>query len=181
MYNNPQNPNMPIYQPPQQRGFDAWLKRQSLRVKLIIFGGAFLIAITLFISVGVSIQTTAVVQPTPTPVVQHTSIPATPKPTSAPKTTATPVPTPTPLPAVTPVPTTGVTGVNGNPWGYDFNPGAVITNPPSSFCSYFNCIASFWQGTGYITECGDQTYSKSGGHTGSCSKHGGDLRTLYQH
>jgi hypothetical protein len=70
--------------------------------------------------------------------------------------------------------------VNGNPWCYTFtNTGKYITNPPSSFCSYFNCIASFWNGSGYVVECQDNTYSKSGGRTGSCSKHDSDKRILY--
>jgi len=72
-------------------------------------------------------------------------------------------------------------GVNGNPWGYDFNPGNYITAPPSAFCSYFNCIASFWNGKGHVEECQDATYSKSGGISGSCSHHGGDWRALYSH
>jgi hypothetical protein len=73
------------------------------------------------------------------------------------------------------------TGVNGNPWGYDFNPGSYIYSPPSAFCEYFDCIASFWNGKGYVEECSDATYSKSGGISGSCSRHGGDYRPLYSH
>ncbi len=104
-------------------------------------------------------------QPTPTP--KPTRIPATPTPTPIP-------PQPSPSPPIQP-------GVNGNPWGYDFNPGTVITHPPAQFCQYFNCIPSFWQGNGYVEECQDGTYSLSGGIQGSCSFHGGDWRTLYQH
>jgi hypothetical protein len=37
----------------------------------------------------------------------------------------------------------------------------------SDFCSYFNCIPSFWQSTnGYGEECHDGTYSHSGGRSG---------------
>jgi hypothetical protein len=76
-----------------------------------------------------------------------------------------------------------------NPWGYNFNPtgGTKITSPPSAFCSYFACIGSppsytsFWNGRGYVVECQDTKFSKSGGISGSCSQHGGDLRTLYAH
>lgn len=68
-----------------------------------------------------------------------------------------------------------------NPWGYNFSPGNYITSPPASFCSYFACIASFWNGAGYVMECQDTMYSKSGGVRGSCSQHGGDLRALYSH
>ncbi len=114
--------------------------------------------------------------------------------------TATPMPSPTPSPTPTPTPTPTqppvqqsvqqpaqqsapppATGVNGNPWGYDFNPGNYITAPPSAFCSYFNCIASFWNGKGHVEECNDATYSKSGGISGSCSSHGGNWRPLYSH
>ncbi len=129
------------------------------------------------------------------------SIP-TPRPTETPAPTPTVTPTPMPVPTQAPVqqqqsvqqqkpsqqpmqqpassPATS-TGVNGNPWGYDFNPGNLIYSPPSAFCSYFNCIASFWKGSGYVIECNDATYSKSGGRSGSCSHHGGDWRALYSH
>lgn len=98
------------------------------------------------------------------------------------KPTATPTPVqeqPTPTEAPTQPPVS--TGVNGNPWGYDFNPGSPIYSPASGFCAYFSCITSFWSGTGYVVKCADGMYSKSGGHTGSCSRHGGDTAILYQH
>ena len=66
-----------------------------------------------------------------------------------------------------------------NPWGYTFDRGSLILNPLSNFCDYFNCIASFWNGTGYVLQCVDGTYSLSGGRTGACSSHGGPLRLLY--
>jgi hypothetical protein len=46
--------------------------------------------------------------------------------------------------------------------------------------SYFECVANFWTGKGYVVECRDQTFSKSGGTVGVCSKHGGYLQTLYR-
>jgi hypothetical protein len=110
--------------------------------------------------------------PTPTP------IPLTPIPTRPPIPTPTPIPTQPPAPT----PTTATTGVNGNPWGYDFSPGNLIYSPPTDFCTYFNCIASFWQSTnGYVDECQDGTYSHSGGRSGACSHHGGEMRPLYSH
>jgi hypothetical protein len=63
----------------------------------------------------------------------------------------------------------------------DFSPGNYITSPQSNFCAYFTCIASFWNGQGYVMECQDGDYSKSGGIQGSCSHHGGDSRPLYSH
>jgi len=56
----------------------------------------------------------------------------------------------------------------------------LIYSPPANFCSYFNCIKSFWTSTkGYVDECVDGTYSHSGGRQGACSYHGGELRPLY--
>lgn len=121
---------------------------------------------------------TATPAPTPTPTEVPTQAP-TPTPTAAP--VVAPTPTPTPVPVVpTPTPTP-CTAVNCNPWGYDFNPGTYITAPPTAFCTYFNCINNFWNGTGYVVECQDQMYSLSGGKRGACSYHGGEWRPLYAH
>ncbi len=90
-----------------------------------------------------------------------------------------PTPTPTRKPTPTPKP---APGANGNPCGYNFSPGSLIYNPPSSLCSYFSCIPSFWQSTsGYVIECVDGMLSHSGGRTGVCSSHGGPWRPLYSH
>src|ERR1700730_14913985 len=116
--------------------------------------------------------------------------------TATPTPPAPPTPTPAPTPAPTPKPTVRVTpppapptqppppGVNtcgapANPWRYNFCGGNFISSPPSNFCNYFNCIASFWKSTnGYVEECADGKYSHSGGRSGSCSSHGGNLRPL---
>ena len=122
----------------------------------------------------------AALTPTFTPTVKPATPTPLPSPTPVPTTLAQkPTPVPTRLPAPTPTP--HPVGVNGNPWGYDFSPGNLIYSPPSNFCSYFACIASFWNGSGYVEECQDGMYSKSGGRSGSCSHHGGDLRPLYSH
>lgn len=104
-------------------------------------------------------------------------------PTIVPTDTPTPVPTPTlkPTPKPKPTPPPSSVGINGNPWGYNFQPGNFIYDPPSAFCEYFSCITSFWKGSGYVIECQDDMYSKSGGRSGSCSHHGGNLRPLYSH
>jgi hypothetical protein len=131
---------------------------------------------------------------------------AAPTPTPTPTPTATPAPTPTPTPAptlkhlvvvATPKPTVRVTsapapppaafnycGAPANPWHYNFCGGSTIDPPPSSFCSYFACIASFWTedipNDGYVIQCVDGRYSDSGGEAGGvCSSHGGPSRTLY--
>jgi hypothetical protein len=76
-------------------------------------------------------------------------------------------------------------GAPPNPWGYNFCGGNLIYNPPNpTFCSYFNCIASFWTedrpNDGYVIQCVDSRFSLSGGEAGSpCSSHGGPSRTLY--
>jgi hypothetical protein len=44
---------------------------------------------------------------------------------------------------------------------------------------WFRCIKTFWNGSGYVMECHDGMYSKSGGRSGSCSYHGGNWRPLY--
>jgi hypothetical protein len=127
------------------------------------------------------------------PIPTSNSTPLAPKPTPthtlsvtpiAPTATPLPIVAPTPLPAATPTqPVAAPTGVNGNPWGFDFNPGSTIYGRyvPSTFCSYFSCISSFWNGNGYVVECQDGMYSKSGGLSGSCSHHGGNAAILYQH
>lgn len=116
-----------------------------------------------------------------------TSISRTATPTSRPTTTQTippthptwtriltPTPTPTPPSCKTQVPT--------NPWEYDFClGGSVIYSPPAGFCSYFLCIGNFWNGRGYVIQCRDGAFGKSGGIRGSCSWHGGNLRALYAH
>ena len=144
-------------------------------------------------------QQSVATQPSPAPTHQ-TRPTATPKPKPSP--TPVPSPTPTTAPVPTPEPTqppapanqpvqqpvqqapppaAPPTGVNGNPWGYDFNPGNYIYSPNSGFCGYFSCISNFWNGNGYVEECNDGMYGKSGGIQGSCSHHGGNMRPLYSH
>ena len=123
----------------------------------------------------------ATVAPTvvPTSAVVPTNAPIVP-PTVAPTLAPTPAPTvaPTPRPA-TPAPAINLCGAAANPWNYTFCGGTFITSPPAAFCSYFNCIASFATGRGYVIQCVDTTFSKSGGISGSCSTHGGNSRALY--
>jgi hypothetical protein len=146
---------------------------------------------------------TATTQPTQAALISTSAAISTPTdtptqvPTTAPTATPTVKPTPTPVPTHAPLPTPRATqpppkptpthcvGINGNPWCYDFNPGNLIYTPPSNFCSYFNCIPSFWgsddPGDGFINQCVDGTYSQSGGESGDCSYHGGEGRPLYSH
>jgi hypothetical protein len=108
--------------------------------------------------------------------------PATPSSTALPTAPPTAQPTSRPSPKSTPAPTApprNTCGAPANPWGYNFCGGNDIYSPPPSFCNYFNCISSFWKSTlGYVDECNDGTYSHSGGRSGACSYHGGELRPL---
>lgn len=76
-------------------------------------------------------------------------------------------------------------GINGNPWNYSFIAahGSLIYTPNPAFCNgnYFHCIPNFPRGIGYVVECHDGLFSKSGGRPGSCSKHGGESQVLYSH
>jgi hypothetical protein len=123
---------------------------------------------------------TATAIPTPTATPTPTPVPTT-NPAAAPtqRPAAAPVqPTKAPAPPP-PAPPRATCGAPTNPWGYNFCAGNVISSPPSNFCSVFNCIPSFWTSTnGYVEECADATYSHSGGRSGSCSHHGGNLRAL---
>lgn len=204
----PVNPGPNFSQPPPQKPplphektrLWQWYKRKSKAGQLGI-GCGTLIGVLLLCGICGAVAnagnateppaTAQVAATTPTLTIVPTKAPA-PSPTPIPTLIPTPMPTPTPTQApVKPAPVqqsqpeqsapAPATGVNGNPWGYDFNPGNHIYSPPSAFCSYFNCIASFWNGKGYVEECSDTTYSKSGGISGSCSKHGGDYRPLYSH
>ncbi len=103
-------------------------------------------------------------------------------PSTNPTPTATPTATPVPAQTTAPpaAPTTNLCGAPSNPWGYNFCGGSPIYDAPSNFCSYFDCIESFWESTnGYLEECVDGSYSHSGGRDGACSYNGGEYRSLY--
>lgn len=204
-YGAPPQPPMPS-QPSPQRLWQ-WYRAKRLPVQIV------LAVATLFVCCAASsgvVQgiTGSFVSPSPTPtqVAQASSssssassIAPTAKPTSAPRPTPKPQPTqapqptlqptpkphPTQQPAPTPTPRPSCNAINNNPWCYNFSPGSLIYNPPANFCTYFNCIASFWgsddPGDGYIVQCQDGTYSQSGGESGACSYHGGVLKPLYSH
>lgn len=123
---------------------------------------------------------THTVTPSPTATATPTATPS-PRPTPKPTPPPTPVkasvapPPPPPPPAATP----NLCGAPSNPWHYNFCGGAVISSPPGTFCNYFSCISSFWNGSGYVVQCADNSYSKSGGTSGVCSRHGGYRQTLW--
>ena len=135
---------------------------------------------------AVVVQDDATPTATPTPIMAPTmpvlALTATPLPTPTlyPTQTPTLTPYPTPQPTQAPEPTP-CPGVNCNPWGYSFVSGHRITSPPSAFCNYFSCTPNFGNGHGYVVECHDARYSKSGGVQNACTSHGGVWRALYSH
>lgn len=119
---------------------------------------------------------TTTVKPIPT------SVP--PTPTPLPQPIQVPTSQPTQAPAPQPTQASAATGVNGNPWGYDFNPGTPLTDPDPGFCDsgYFQCVTTFWKDTnGYVVQCSNGLFSHSGGIRGACSRDGGPAKTLYFH
>ncbi|MBO0882699.1 MAG: hypothetical protein J2P17_20670 [Mycobacterium sp.] len=84
---------------------------------------------------------------------------------------------PTPQSAAPPLGET--CGAPTNPWGYNFcGTGGFIGSPPDGFCDYFDCIANFPNGSGYVEQCRDWEFSRSGGQPGACSDHDGERRPL---
>lgn len=184
----------PVPPPPpissRQPGFRGWWKRQGVIVRLLCIAGALFFTCAACSGVVQGVQESFPSSATPTPVAQaahavqsqpQSVVTSEPTPTPTPKPTPSPTPKPTPTPTPKPTQAIAQTGVGGNPWGYNFNSGNLIYNPPSAFCSYFDCINSFWSGSGFVNECNDDTYSKSGGIRGDCSHHGGELQPLYSH
>jgi PASTA domain-containing protein len=69
--------------------------------------------------------------------------------------------------------------VNGNPWGYNWACCKKIFTPPADFCSFFACVTTFHNGTGYVVQCRDDLFSATGGSKQVCSGHDGRQRTLF--
>ncbi len=204
-YPNPYNPNGPTMPPqrPVNRSIFRWYWQRHPLIKILIGCPATLLIgfILLFVvALGVVIvsppkpasviASTATVRPSAVPTrAKPTTAPSpTPKPT--PTATPTPTPTPTPAPTATPVPPTPTpvpvtcngTQIEGGCYSYDATGGSLVYNPPSSFCSYFTCVSTFWTSTnGYVVKCGDGKHSHSGGVAGACSRNGGVVATIYQH
>ncbi len=170
-----------------------WYRRKTPRTQLVLALCATILIISGVVGTSLAAMSdreTALALLTPTPSPTQALVPTatatnTPAPSSIP--TATPTAQPvstTPPPTPTPIPISCV-AVNNNPWCYNYSPGNLIYAPPSNFCDFFNCIASFWEpddpGDGYVVQCADTTFSQSGGERGACSRHGGVSRPLYSH
>lgn len=203
LYNQPtqatpgqfQRPPSNTFPPRRQSGIWQWYKSRTKKVKLSIGCGMILAVLLFFSCIGTAVGSVHLAPPsTPTPTSPSNQVAVTspivnnqptPTPTNTPTLTPTPKPTiapiPTPTPTQSPHTPTPCPGVNCNPWGYNFNLGKLIYSPPAAFCSYFSCINNFPNGHGYVVECHDGEFSKSGGVQGACSYHGGVLRPLYSH
>jgi hypothetical protein len=199
-YYSPTPPPSPVPQSLSRPSVWNWYKQRTPLGK--IGYGCFsliviLIACSIFGSVASVIggsNSATIVSQTSTPTITQVIHPQTPtpKPTVKLAPTSTPAPTPTPTPTVepqqiptpppaSPVPTCNGTLVDGICYSFDPTGGVLVYNPAPDFCSYFSCIANFSKGRGYVVECNDGMFSKSGGIPGSCSRHNGNMRPIYQH
>lgn len=174
------------YQPPQQprrRLIDRYRslsKNKQTGVGCLILTGCLIICALCGTSANAAgIFNTPTSTPTPTQVAQATTAHVTSVPVATPTKAPTPTPVlPTPVPP-TPTPNPCPNAPYGNPWCYNLNGGSLIYNPPADFCAYFPCITNFDNGRGFVNECNDGDYSKSGGIRGDCSDHGGEKQPLY--
>jgi hypothetical protein len=204
----PQSQNTQHPQPGHQSAQPAKKKRKSLKQTWnsgtggkcgILFASGVLL-ISFFVCIGTINAATSTGSPVATPqTASHIAPVATARPTKKPvptvKPTATKVPTPKPtalpptpvptqLPAPTAIPTqaSAPSGVNGNPWDYNFTAGNYIYSPNPAFCTYFTCVSTFWTKTnGYVAECYNGSYTHSGGISGACSRDGGVEQALWSH
>jgi hypothetical protein len=120
--------------------------------------------------------------PYPTTVPPTTPPPTTPA-STAPATTRPPTTSPprSPRPTARPTQPAPLCGAPANPYGFNFcGRGGLVYQPPAAVCSYFDCVSGFPDGTGYLEECRDHSYSLTGGQPAACAKHGGSRRTVYR-
>ncbi|TMC76144.1 MAG: hypothetical protein E6J09_10550 [Chloroflexi bacterium] len=90
------------------------------------------------------------------------------------------VPTPTPtFASIAPAPVGNSCNAPVNPWGYNFCVGSLIWAPEVAFCTYFTCIPNFADGKGFVIQCADGMFSRTGSIAGSCAGHGGNRRALF--
>ncbi len=179
------------FPPPRKRpGLWGWYKTRTRKMKIGLGCGTIIAILLFFACIGTAIGSNnlaAPPTPTPTATLGQAAVIISPTATLKPSPTLVLTQKPTIAPTHASQPTqpphtpTPCPGINCNPWGYNFNAGNYIYSPPSAFCNYFSCISNFPNGRGYVVECHDGEYSKSGGIQGACSYHGGVWRPLYSH
>jgi hypothetical protein len=113
------------------------------------------------------------VEPAATPV-------STSQPPAVPTSTTLAAPTSPPIPTPTTEPSPNLCGAPTNPYGYNFCGGSLIYSPASDICSYLTCAANFWKSDGYVVQCQDDTFSKTGGKQKVCSQDQGYRETLFR-
>ncbi|BCJ58349.1 hypothetical protein [Micromonospora endophytica] len=69
-------------------------------------------------------------------------------------------------------------GAPANPFGYGFCGGDKIREPARELCDHFDCVPGFWEGRGYLVECGNGKVSLAGGSSRACGQHGGVRRVV---
>ncbi|MGC1212142.1 MAG: hypothetical protein WA890_12855, partial [Micromonospora sp.] len=85
-----------------------------------------------------------------------------------------------PSPSTSPSPSPGdLCGAPQNPYGYNYCGGSYIYSPATDVCDYFDCVAEFWDGRGYMVQCNDGLHSMTGLPGGPCADHGGTRRPVY--
>jgi hypothetical protein len=140
-------------------------------------------AVVLSAATSSSASTTAIDTPTglssPAVPSTHSRAPTTHQTSATPIAHVTRHSAPPPTRATSTHPAFNYCGAPANPWHYNFCSGSLITNPAANVCSYFNCIANFSNGVGYMVQCNDGTFSMSGGRRGACSSHSGEGRSVY--
>lgn len=209
LYQQPQPyyPQQPIYQQPGQfvqpqapkRTLRQRFKALPKKTRAGIGCASLLLILSLCICTAVvstanssshTTQLASVTTPTLPPTTTHKATALSkPDPTAKPKPTLAPtaIPTQAPVPTQPPAPPAPTsppvqTGVNGNPWGYNFTTGNLIYSPNAAFCDYFTCVSTFWKDTnGYVAECYNGSYTHSGGISGACSRDGSVKQPLYSH
>jgi hypothetical protein len=128
---------------------------------------------------------TARSEPTPSAAPPTDEPAATPIPTAEPALPQTPTTPPVSIspvsipPTTTTVPAPRLCGAPTNPYGYNFCGGSLIYSPARDICSYLTCAANFWKGDGYVVQCQDDTFSKTGGKQKVCSQDQGYRGTLF--
>ncbi|WP_446212879.1 hypothetical protein [Micromonospora sp. IBSANI012] len=70
-------------------------------------------------------------------------------------------------------------GAPENPYGYNYCGGSYIYEPAADVCDWFDCVATFWNGKGYVVQCEDGLVSMTGVPGGPCADHGGTRRPAY--